>query len=171
MKKAVLLLTFLVLVGQTSIAQSKKELKEKEKLEKYTAVKELINSNSFVFKADDALTQKGRRISLNTSDNLLTVHQSNVEADLPYFGVVQFASTTSESGVQFNCEAKNYQVEFNDKKQKISVKFSASNKNEYYDLYLTVSGSGYTTLSINSNRRSTISYNGKISKVEGATQN
>lgn len=171
MKKAVLLLTFLVLVGQTSIAQSKKELKEKEKLEKYTAVKELINSNSFVFKADDALTQKGRRISLNTSDNLLTVNQSNVEADLPYFGVVQFASTTSESGVQFNCEAKDYQVEFNDKKQKISVKFSASNKNEYYDLYLTVSGSGYTTLSINSNRRSTISYNGKISKVEGATQN
>jgi hypothetical protein len=62
--------------------------------------------------------------------------------------------------VEFSGEPDNLEVERNDKKLRMEVKFSIKNQGENYNVKLVVGASGFGSLIISSPRRQTISYNG-----------
>ena len=163
---AFLLLSLFMMSSSLVEAQSKKEIKEKEEIEQYSAMKELVEIGKLSFEANAAFTQKGRRIDLTTNPNSLIIDGKISEGDIPYFGVVQVASYNSGGGIEFKNETTKYTIKYNDKKKRITIKFSANNKTENFNLILTISGSGFATLSVNSNQRNTISYNGKVKALE-----
>ncbi|MEN8125877.1 MAG: DUF4251 domain-containing protein [Bacteroidota bacterium] len=167
MKKLVLAILFIAFIFPVN-AQTKKELKKEKAEKEYTKTKTLIDSGIFIFNADWATTQKGNRISLIGNPNFLKIDKENAIADLPYFGVSQSPSVgmTDGGGIAFEGLINDYVVEYNDKKQKVIIKFSTNNKTENFNVTLAVYKSGNANLDIISNSRNSISYDGKVSKIK-----
>ena len=167
MKKYLVLFTFLVLMINLSFAQTKEEkqkIKEETAAREYEATKSLIEAGEYKFVPDWAITQKGRRINLTTNYGYLKINKEIAEAEIPYFGIAQTLSYSGEGGIKFNNEDVEYQIEYNDKKQTINIRFEANHKSESYKLILSVFKSGTASLNVSSSKRNSISYNGKITK-------
>jgi len=167
MKKLVLSIVFITIIIPAQ-AQNKKEQKNEKNAQAYTEIKALINSGIYIFESDWATTQKGNRINLISNPNFLKMDHENATADLPYFGVSQSPSVgfSGSGGIEFDGVIKDLKVDFNDKKQKVIIKFSAQNKTENFNATLAVYRSGNANLSIISNSRNSISYDGKVSKMK-----
>jgi len=169
MKSLVFLFIILFVSSNLMFAQTKAEkkaLKAQKSLDEYNAAKELINSGTYTFEADWATTQKGNRINLTTNSNSLIINNSNAKADLPYFGVAQNISFGGDGGIKFDGEIQDYQMEFDDKKQKIIVKFKARKGPESFLVILSVFKMESASLTLNSNNRNGITYDGKIKPLE-----
>ncbi len=171
MKKTLLLFTLFILFTNLVEAQTKEEKKQlkKEAAEKeYKATKDLINSGAYTFIADWATAQQGGRINLLSNPNHLKIDNGNTDAYLPYFGVGHSASVGfgGNSGIEFKSAPENYKIDFNDQKQKITIKFTANNKTESFDIILVVQKGRTANLSISSSARGSISYDGKVSLLE-----
>ena len=167
MRNSITLLAIIFIITMNSSnAQTKKELKKQEKIEKYKAMKALVENEKLSFEANAAFTQSGGRIDLIGNPNELVLNGVLSEADMPYFGVVQVSSLNSDNGINFRNESTNYDIEYDDKKQKITIKFSAKNKSENFNLTLIVSSDGFATLNITSSHRNLINYNGYVKALE-----
>ena len=167
MRNSIIILTTLfIFIIDSSYAQTKKELKQQEKIEKYKAMKALVENGKLSFEANTAFTQGGKRVDLTTNPNSLIINGELSEADMPYFGVVQITSFDSDNGINFKNEATDYDINYNDKKQKITIKFSAKNKSENFNLTLIISNDGFATLNIISSHRNIINYNGHVKALE-----
>lgn len=171
MKKIITFLLMVVTMLPSIEAQSKKDkkaLKKEEEALAYSETKTLIESGAFDFEAYSLTTQKGKRIDLTTNANFLTIKNSKGSARLPYFGTVQVANMSGESGIVFeNAAIENYSIKFKDKKQKIIIKFKVqSGHGELLTFTLTVFKGGTTSVSVFSSQRNSISYDGAISLLE-----
>ena len=144
----------------------KKEAKEEKAQNEYETVQALINSNEYIFEADWAMTQKGRRVSLIGNPNYLKINNKDAKAQLPYFGVVQNASYGGNAGIEFESELTEYKIKNNDKKKKIVITSKAKNKSEQFELTLTIYHSGSASLYVSSISRNGITYDGKLKQVE-----
>ena len=58
-----------------------------------------------------------------------------------------------------------YELTENDKKKRLTIKFKVKGKDDTYNCILTVSSMENVSLSINSNKRESISYQGTISSL------
>ncbi|MEN8187526.1 MAG: DUF4251 domain-containing protein [Bacteroidota bacterium] len=172
MKKLVLAILFIAFIIPLN-AQTKKELKNEAEAKEYADMKSLVDSKEYVFEADWASTQKGRRINLISNPNFLRMDQENADIDMPYFGVVQSPSVGfgGEGGIVFKGAVDNYDVQYNDKKQKAVIKFKAKGKSDHFTFTLTVFKNNNATLYVSSNSRNGISYDGKVAKLEKAVSN
>jgi len=168
MEKPIILCLLLFLSINLSFAQTKEEkkkIKEEAAKKEYETTKSLIEAGAYIFTADWITTQKGKRISLATNPGFLKIEKENAEADLPYFGVAQVASYSTNGGIVFNEENATYKVEFDDKKQKVVIQFNATEKSEYFSIILSVFKSGNASLDISSNKRNSIGYDGKVNEL------
>jgi Domain of unknown function (DUF4251) len=163
--KFVATLILLVSLGFAGHAQQdKKELKNQQKAEQYLLLKDLVQSGSYEFKALRAIPQKGRQIDLATRDNFMRIKDGRASADLPFFGRAFSASIASaDSGIKFDGTPENYEVEENDKKQSVIIKFRIRAKAENFDCTLSISSSSASLIVISS-QRSTMNYNGTVTK-------
>ena len=124
MRKTLIHLAILLLTFNLSFAQTKEEKKKKKEetaIKEYETIKSLIESGVYLFIANWTTTQKGKRINLATNYGDLKIDKEKAKADLPYFGVAQVASYSSDGGILFNNEKVTYKVEFDDKNQKIII--------------------------------------------------
>ena len=86
---------------------------------------------------------------------------------MPYFGRAYSGGySTGGAGIEFNGQMESYDVNKNDKKRRVTIKFKVKGKDDSYACTLTVSGLNSASLSVSSNKRQTISYNGEISELE-----
>jgi Domain of unknown function (DUF4251) len=146
--------------------QDKKELKNQQKAEQYKSIKDLVRSGSFEFKAQRALPQKGSQIDLTTRENFMKVLGGEVSAELPFFGRAFNAGMASTgSGIRFAGSPENYQVEENDKKQRVIIKFKIGGKAENFDCTLSISSLENASLVVISSQRSSMNYNGKVTEI------
>ena len=87
MKKIILLGIFAIfsnlLIAQTK--EEKKQLKEKKANLEYAAIKELINTKTYVFNGIWLTTKNGRRIDLSTSSNQIEVKKKLYNCFLAIF--------------------------------------------------------------------------------------
>lgn len=162
MKKSIFLILIGILLSFTISAQSKKELKKEKALKEYQEMKTLIESGEFDFQADWATTTQGRRISLASNANFLKFRNDSLDIYLPYFGSSSSggAAMTSDGGIVYSGPKSKFKTSFNDKKQKIIIDFSASDKNDTYEFNMSVFRGGNTLITVNSNFRTTIKYDG-----------
>jgi hypothetical protein len=142
------------ILSQSLQAQTRAEKKQVE-------VKKLIESRSYVFIAESANPLSGSSIRL-TSIYFLKINKDSLDSHLPYFGVAFRAPMgTNESPLSFLSTDFNYSMK-KSKKGAFQVRIRI-NKPEDPDLMmLSVSNSGYATLSVNSMHRQTISFYGEI---------
>jgi hypothetical protein len=148
------LLMLFVMSSQVLQAQTRAEKKQAE-------IKKLIESKNYVFIAESANPLSGSVIRL-TSIYFLKINKDSLDSHLPYFGVAFRAPmVTNESPLSFLSTDFNYSMK-ESKKGAFQVRIRI-NKPEDPDLMmLSVSNSGYATLTVNSMDRQTISFYGEI---------
>jgi len=145
------------------IAQSKKELKKQQQKEDYQKTKNLIDNKDFVFEADWAISYKGKRVNIAGDAYTLILKRDASIAFLPFYGRgYSGAGYGGDGGIKFEVKGVSYDREHNDKKTKTIIRYEVKDKSENYKIILTVYSNGNADLSISSNNRSNMSYDGKI---------
>ena len=141
--------------------KTKKELKAEREAQKQKEIEILIDSQNFVFEAQKVTPQGGRLINLDYNMYFLKFNTEKTTSDLPFFGRGYNIGYGSEGGIKFEGKPENIKVE---KKKKNSIlKASVKGKDDVYDLTFTIFYNGSATLTVNSNNRSPIFYDGEIS--------
>ena len=164
MKKLVYTIIILVFFAGYSHAQmSKKEAKEQKKQAQYEQITKLVDERQFEFVGRKASTQKGRQIDLTTNPNFLKINGENAHGDLPYFGrAFSDGYSTSGSGINFDGSMDNLEIQKNDKKRRITMKFNVRGSDDSFNCTINISGMESVSLYVNSNKKQGITYTGII---------
>lgn len=163
--KHILLPTLLLFLCTTwtNAQSSKKEEKEKLREVQYQEILELVNSQNFEFSGRMAIPQRGRQIDLTTRQNFMRIQGKNAAAEMPYFGRAFSAGySNSGGGIKFDGPMESYQVQHNDKKRRVTIKFKIKGADDTYTCTLTISSKENASLSVTSNKRQVINYNGFV---------
>jgi len=167
MKAIIRTLFVIVVISSISFTLSAQEKKSKKEIkqEKFDETFELINKGDFKFEAKRAFPQGGRSIDLTTNYGFISVKQDAAEGDLPYFGRAYTASYGGDGGIKFDGEMLDKKIEVNEKKHRVILSFEVRDK-DTYKVTMDIGYNGNTSVSITSNNRSHISYQGEIKKIE-----
>jgi len=170
MKKNILILVlccFGVFVQGQSKAD-KRQAKEEKAEQEYQKTKALVTSGSFEFEGDWVFPLGGNRISLIGNSNGLKIEKDNVEAFLPYFGVVRAGGVTygGQGGIRFDGPLKDYKVIFNDVKRTITLDFDARNDRESFKVVFNITRGGGASVVVTGVYRNSIRYLGDIKPIE-----
>lgn len=162
---SLLVLYFLIFLPGYSQEKSKKELKEEKRLERQQEVDSLVNSRVFSFEAITAMPQGGRSVNLATNPNFIRFNPELMEGRMPFFGR-SYSGTSygGDGGIEFSAQPDQFEVE--KKKDNWLVSVVVKGGNDVFRLNLNITPSGSSSLTITSNNRSTISYNGEIGVTE-----
>lgn len=148
-----LLLLFLMLSVSIQ-AQTRQEKRISE-------VKRLIESKDYVFLAESATPLSGSVIRL-TSIYFLKINKDSLDSHLPYFGVAFRAPMgTTESPLSFISTDFEYSMKAS-KKGNFQIKIKINKPKDPDLMMLSVSSSGYATLTVNSMNRQSISFYGEL---------
>lgn len=165
--KTLILILFLSLFLTVSYAQEKgkKQLREERKIENQKQTASLIDSKEFVFVGRTALPQGFRTMDLSTNPNYVQFYPNRIKSEMPFFGrAFSGVGYGSDVGLHFEGTPQEFAIEKG--KKSYTIKVVVRGDTDTYRLLLSVFFEGSATLSISSNNRSTISYNGDIFKIE-----
>jgi hypothetical protein len=139
--------------------------KQEKQIAKENAIKEMVNSQRYVFQAQSATTMKGRVRQLSPDYDLI-IKKDSIESYLPYFGVAYTATIGStEGGIKFKTSDFDYSME-EAKKGGWNVTIKPKKIQDVTVMTISISKSGYATLQVNSNTRQMISFYGYIEAVK-----
>jgi hypothetical protein len=129
------------------------------------ALKNLLNSRSFVFKAQSAWPLQGTVIQLTPGFDMKIIGDS-INTYLPYFGRSYQASyANGNGGINFTSTKFEYKLKDNSKGSWELIIKPTDNR-EINQLIYSVSKNGFATLQVTSNNRQAISFYGVIEKVK-----
>jgi hypothetical protein len=168
--KVQILVIICVLLASSVCAQekSKKQIKEEQKLEKQKQVEEMM-ANKFVFIARTALPQGYKTVNLSTSEYTVMFQPELIISYLPFYGKAYSGiGYGGDNGLKFEGKPDEYTV--TKSKKNYQVKAVVKGENDTFSLSLSVSFGGSASLTVNSNNRSTISFNGDISAPVNADE-
>lgn len=167
MRKAMVLGVLFMFAISSLTAQSKKAERLAKKEVAYQEIKQLVESGNFTFNALWLITQGGWRVDTDQITSTLEFNNETITSDLPFFGVVQFGlGYSGDGGINFKGTPTNYKIDYQDAKRRIKLSFTMKNKNEVFDVFATIYGSGSTTVQINSINRNSIDYRGFITALK-----
>ena len=159
--------SLVIMLSFLSIAVLAQETKQEKRQAKYEAALSLINSENFEFIAQRANPPKVRSIDLTTNPNFLRIKSDKGSADMPYFGRAYSGGYSgSDGGIKFDGPFESYDVTKNDKKQRIVIKFKVKGSGDTYNCTLSISSLESAYLSVISNNRQGISYDGYIREIQ-----
>ncbi|CAD0004304.1 MULTISPECIES: DUF4251 domain-containing protein [Flavobacterium] len=141
--------------------KSKKALKAEKELQKQKEIKGLIDSKNFVFEAQKVIPQGGGLLNLDYNTYFLKFSETRTTCDLPFFGrAFSVPYGGGDGGVKFEGIPEGIQIE--KKKKSYNIKATVKGKDDVYNLFMIVFFDGGASLSVNSNNRASISYDGEI---------
>jgi hypothetical protein len=159
-----LFISILIFVSISAFAQNSKE---DQKEARYQAVIELVNTQKFEFIAKRANPPKIRSIDLTTNPNFLRIDKEKGAADIPYFGrSFSGGYSSNDGGIKFDGPFESYDVQMNDKKRRLTIKFKVHGEGDTYTCTLNVPSRENVSLTVLSNNRQTISYTGFIQELK-----
>ena len=142
----------------TTFAQSNAEDKKAAKL---AAIKNMVEGQSYVFQAQQALPLGGSTRQL-TTDYDLKVTKESIASYLPYFGRAYSAPIDpSKVGIQFTSKDFDYTLTPN-KKDGWTAVIKPKDYRDIQQMTLYISSEGYTTLQVTSTNRQPISFTGIV---------
>ena len=126
------------------------------------ALKNMLESKTFVFKARTAYPQTGTSRIL-TPEYDVKFNTDKIVSFLPYFGRAYSANPYSgEGGIKFTSTDFSYVAKQSKKGWRVTI--IPKDANAVQQLYLDVSSSGYATLQVTSADRQNISFHGVVEK-------
>lgn len=140
--------------------KTKKELKAERELQKQKEIEALIDAKKFDFEAQKVTPQGGRFIILDYNTYFLKFNPEKTTCDLPFFGRAFNVPYGGDGGIKFEGIPQDIKIE--KKKNSYTLKTSVRGKDDVYNLMFSIFFDGGTTLSIISNNRASISYDGEI---------
>jgi hypothetical protein len=162
-KKLIYVIVLFTVFSGSCFAQniSKKDLKEEQRRINDQKIENMINKKEFVFVAQIALPQGYRSINLTTSPNYIKFFPDLIDSDLPFFGRAYSAAGYGDiGGMKFKGVPENYS--FSKVKKGYEITATVNNDAHSYRITLSVGPEGSGTLTITSDYRSPISYEGDI---------
>jgi hypothetical protein len=163
--KVFTLLMILALLGASVYAAENPQKQDKKQQQKEQTEK-LVNSKQFQFVARQALPMGGKSVDLTTNPNFIKFYPDSIQADMPFFGRAYSIPYGGSGGIKFDGKPKKFTITPQRKGKGYLIEATVNDTSDSYSLTLSVSNSGYGTLTINSNNRNSISYYGKISALE-----
>ena len=156
------LVLMLLIIATPVMAQTsdRKARKEKMRVEKEKEIAALVESRNFVFKASRAIPTGYKSVDLTTNSNFVKFSPELIESWMPFFGRAYSVSYGGDAGIKFEGKPQIFQVEKNKKNYEVEAKVQSNN--DTYTINLSVSFEGSSYMSISSNNRASISYNGDI---------
>jgi len=150
---------------EKSKKELRKELKEKERIEKEQRIETLIEAKAFVFVATRALPTGMKPIELNGDNYFVNFQTDLIESVMPFFGrAYSGVGYGGDNGMRFKEKPKTFNIKKTKKNYQIDI--VVDGKNDTYNISLTISFQGSATLYIASNNRSTMSYQGNLKPIE-----
>ncbi len=129
--------------------------------DKAAAIKALVESQNYVFKAQSAMPMSGRTRQL-TDDYHLKVTKEKITSYLPYYGKAYTAPMDpSQSGIQFSSKAFDYSITPG-KKDGWEVSIKPRDYSDVQQLSLSISSEGYASLRVLPANKQSISFSGTI---------
>ncbi|WP_297795957.1 DUF4251 domain-containing protein [uncultured Eudoraea sp.] len=175
MKNTLFKILVLLLVTGSLTAQSKNEKQQKKEAGKNTAfeaIKNLVDSGSYIFDATRATAIGAGEVSLATNINRFIVKDGELNMDLPYFGVVRGAGGYNKNpGIAYKGIPDKYEVEHIDNKRRTVIRIGVRSGTERHDLKLTVGYAGQTTINVISSARNSINYYGYLKPLKAEISN
>ena len=156
MKTRIFLL--IIVLSITAVAAQAQEIED---------IEELVESGKFLFTADRAFPIGGPSVNLISRPSKAEFNGDNAKGDLAYFGKAHNASVAYSAdggGIKFDGEMMNKEIKV--KKKNVILSFKMKAPGDQYSCSLTITSSGSATLSISSNNKSSISYNGAVTAME-----
>jgi len=128
---------------------------------KEAAIKNMVDSQNYVFVAQTALPMSGRTRQL-TSDYDLQVSKTSIISYLPYFGrAYQAPLDPTKNSLDFTSKDFDYAATPG-KKSGWRVTIKPKDNRDVQQMTLNISSSGYGILQVTSTNRQPISFNGYI---------
>lgn len=158
---------FLILLVTVSISVLAQESKEDKKEARYQAVLELVQGQKFEFIAKRANPQKMRSIDLTTNPNFLRIDTKNASAHIPYFGrSFSGGYSSNDGGIRFDGPYESYDVQKNDKKHRLTIKFKVKGEGDTFTCTLSIPSLENVSLTVLSNNRQAINYTGYLQNLK-----
>lgn len=158
-----LLISILLTLGvsaQKNERKSRRALKAERESIIIATIDSMIMAKDYNFVARSANPMQMQTVQL-TSDYNLKVKGDSVFVFLPYYGrAYQADFSSTDGGIKLADAMKAYTIE--QQKSKYEIKFEAENRRDTYRFYLTIGKGGYASLTVNSNHRQAIIFNGII---------
>ncbi|MFW0738675.1 DUF4251 domain-containing protein [Flavobacterium sp. T12S277] len=156
----ILVLCCLVTISVFGQEKTKKEIKAEKELQQQKEVEALVASKKFDFEAQKMTPQGGNFIILDYNTYFLRFNTDKTTCDLPFFGRAFNADYGGDGGIKFEGTPEDIKIE--QKRKSYIVKATVRGKNDVYLLMFSIFYNGNTTLSITSNNKAFISYDGLI---------
>jgi len=161
----ILLVLSVVMTTGFSQGKTRSELKEERKLEKRKQVEMMINAKNFVFVPQTALPEGMKPVNLSINQNYIKFQADLIDSYMPFFGHAYSAvAYSTDKGLSFKGKPEKFTIEKNKKAFQIDV--VVKGETDIFRLFLSVGFEGSASISISSNNRGTISYQGEISAPE-----
>lgn len=154
-----LFITCLSLTFSLSLTAQQNKKSDTKKI----AVKNMIDSQSFIFEAQSFTTMRGNFRNL-TSPYDVTITKDTLQSYLPYFGrafTPEYNAT--RSALDFTSTQFSYSVSPH-KKNGWDIIIKPKDKTDIQQYFFTVFNNGSASLTVNSNSRDPISFNGSVRK-------
>jgi hypothetical protein len=158
------MLMLIMVISAVAQTTDKKAEKEKKRIAKEQEIAALVDSKTFEFSASRAIPTGYKTMDLTTNPNFVRFSPDFIVSEMPYFGRAYSVSYGGEGGLKFEGKPEVFTVEKKSKNYAIEAKVKGPD--DYYTINLTVSFEGSSSMSIGSNKRSLISYNGEITAIE-----
>jgi hypothetical protein len=144
-----------------SLAVHAQDTKKDKDAEKIVQVRNLVDSQNYIFIAQSASPMSGRLRQL-TPDYDLKITKSSIVSYLPYFGRAYTAPLDpSKGGIQFT--SKDFEYTATPRaKGGWDVLIKPKDYRDVQQMSLNISSTGYATLQVTSTSRQPISFNGYI---------
>ncbi|HOO84331.1 MAG TPA: DUF4251 domain-containing protein [Prolixibacteraceae bacterium] len=158
-----LLISILLTLGvcaQKNERKSRRALKAERESIVFAKIDSMIMAKDYNFVARSANPMQMQTVQL-TSEYNLKVKSDSVFVFLPYYGrAYQADFSSTDGGIKLEGVMKAYTLD--QKKSNYEIRFEAENRRDTYRFYLTIGKGGYASLTVNSNHRQTIIFNGII---------
>jgi hypothetical protein len=173
MKTKISLFLFLMSLFMTSAfsqKKSEKELKEELKLESQKQVEAMVYDTAFVFVGRTALPTGMKSVNLSSNPNYMKFQPEMIESEMPYFGKgYSGIGYGGDTGLKFKGKPEKFTIK--KKKNNYQIDTNVKAESDNFRISLSVTFEGNASLSIISNNRSTISYQGEISPLNKPLEN
>ncbi len=172
MRTVILTLALILIAGTGFTLQAQKnnskgkKSKQEEKNAKFRGIQKLIESRSFVFDAERAMPSGGQPVELTANSGQLIVKNNMVFASLPYIGHAYTSMYGNQHvGMNFKGKMDDIKYKVNEKKRKVYFSFKVTD-DDSYNVSMEITYNGGCSVTIISQRKSSISYSGKVSVYE-----
>lgn len=154
-----------LLIGLNGCSSSKEPLSSAT----WSQLENVVTSKKFRFEARWAVPIGGRvsRIDIAGDNAYMKMQGDNLVMELPYFGQRQVAQMGGgNQGIRFEGTTTDISTGRNEKKNYYNLDFSTRNQSELLQCNLQVFSGMSAVLTVNSNQRNAIRYEGRLMPLE-----